>query len=235
MLEISANVMGKPSIIYPTLIWEGDDGILIDAGYPGQFSEIKGAIEKSGMPFDKLNMVILTHQDIDHIGSLSNIKKELNDVKVFAHEIEKPFIQGDKSPIKLAQLEANLDSLSDEMREVYKKIKAGFQSCKVSVDRTLNDGDKFPYCGGIEVVYTPGHTPGHICLYLEQHKLLIAGDALGVEGEKLMPSPAFINFDNALYLGSLKKLAHYDIETVLCYHGGLYSDNVNQRIKELAE
>ena len=35
-------------------------------------------------------------------------------------------------------------------------------------------------------------------------------------------------------LGSLKKLAQYDVQRVICYHGGLFSDNANQRIAELA-
>lgn len=91
-----------------------------------------------------------------------------------------------------------------------------------------------PYCGGIKVIYTPGHTPGHICLYLKRIKTLISGDALGVEGSLLVKSPPFTDFDPDLSIKSLKKLTKYDIETVVCYHVGLYKDNTNQRIAELA-
>ena len=61
---------------------------------------------------------------------------------------------------------------------------------KVSVDMAVADEEVLPYCGGITVIFTPGHTPGHICLYLNQSKILIAGDALvAVHGELRGPNP----------------------------------------------
>ena len=169
------------------------------------------------------------------MGSLSSILKELPDnVQVLAHEEEKPYIQGEKHPIKVAQLEAKLNSLPEEMKAIYQKLKASYQNCKVDVDKTLIDGEELPYCGGITVIYTPGHTLGHICLYLKQSKILIAGDALGVEDGMLVKLPESTNFDLDLTTKSIKKLTEYDIETVICYHGSLYKDNTNQRIADLA-
>lgn len=66
MLEISANIMGMPSVINPTLVLDKNSLILIDTGFPGQLPKIREAFEKEGLPFSKLNIVILTHQDIDH-------------------------------------------------------------------------------------------------------------------------------------------------------------------------
>jgi len=234
MLEIPSNIMGTFSVINPTLIWDNDVVILVDAGFPGQLAQIREAIEKVGVAFNKLNMVILTHHDIDHIGSVSSILKELpNRVEVLAHEEEKPYIDGEKRPLKVAKLEDNLNSLSEEMKIIYEKLKAGFQNCKVNVDKTLFDDEELPYCGGIKVIYTPGHTVGHICLYLKQSKTLIAGDALTIEDGILVQLPPSINFDMDLNMKSLKKLTQYDIETVICYHGGIYKDKVNERIAEL--
>lgn len=234
MLEISTKVMGKSSVINPTLIWDNENVILVDAGYPGQLPQIREAVEKIGMSFDKIDKIILTHHDIDHIGNVSNIKKELTDsAKILAHMEERPYIQGDKCPIKLAQLESRLEVLPAEMKLVYEKLKAGFQSCKTKVDIGLTDGEELPYSGGITVIHTPGHTHGHICLYLKQSKILIAGDMLGIEDGLLVPSPENINFDNNMNLKSLENLTRYDIQAVICYHGGLNRNNVNKRISEL--
>lgn len=236
MLEISVNMMGKPSIINPTVIWDNDSVILIDTGFPGQLPKIREAIEKEGVPFNKLNMVILTHQDIDHVGSISDILKELpNKVKVLAHEEEKPFITGEKQPVKLAQLESSLDYLPENMKTVYEKLKAGFQNSRVNVDNTLTDGEELPFCGGITVIHTPGHTPGHICLYLKHWKILIAGDILRVEGGLLIPAVESTNFDRDSNIKSMEKLMKYDIENVICYHGGLYKGNANNDIAELTK
>ncbi|ACV62989.1 beta-lactamase domain protein [Desulfofarcimen acetoxidans DSM 771] len=233
MLEISANVMGKPGIIYPTLIWSNDEVVLIDAGFPDQIALFRDAFKKAGVPFNKLKIIILTHQDIDHIGSLLSIQTELPNVKVLAHEEEKAYIQGDKSPIKVAQLEARLNSLSPEGKAIYEKLKAGFQNCKAKIDKTLMGQEELPYCGGITVIYTPGHTPGHICLYHKQSKTLISGDLLSIEEGRLIKTPSFVDFDNDLAKNSLKKLIQYDIEKVICYHGGLFKDKTNTRIAEL--
>jgi len=235
MLEISSNIMGNLMVINPTLIWDKDVVILVDAGFPGQLPQIREEVEKVGVVFEKLNMVILTHHDIDHIGSLAAILKGMPDkVCVLAHEEEKPYITGEKVPLKVAGLEANIASLSEEMKVMYEKIKVAFQNCKVNVDKTLIDGEELPCCGGIKVIFTPGHTLGHICLYLKQSKTLIAGDMLRIEGGNLIKVDPSINFDEDLSIKSLKKLTKYDIETVICYHGGLYNENVNQRILELS-
>lgn len=234
MLEIGANLMGRPSTIYPTLVWEEGRVILVDAGYPGQLLQIREAMEEAEVPFSQLSAIILTHQDIDHIGSAASIEKEVgHPIQIMAHEKEKPYIQGDARPIKLAQLEANADALPPQMKAIYEKLRTGFESSKVGINKTLIQGEQLPYCGGMTIIHTPGHTPGHICLYLIQHKLLIAGDLLAVDNGSLVTAPKHINFDNSLSMESLRKLAQYPIEKVICYHGGLYGEKVNERIQEL--
>jgi glyoxylase-like metal-dependent hydrolase (beta-lactamase superfamily II) len=234
MLEVPAKIMGRTSVVNLTMIWDEDSLILIDTGFPGQLPQIHEAAQKEGIPFSKLNMVILTHQDIDHIGCASDILKEMPDgVRVLAHEEEKEYINGKKKPVKLKKLEDNFEYLPDNMKMMYEKLKAGFEKSRVDIDETLIDGQELPYCGGITVVYTPGHTPGHICLYLKQWKILIAGDILSVKEGLLVKADQDINFDNELNMNSIKKLMKYDIETVICYHGGIYKGDVNKRIEEL--
>jgi glyoxylase-like metal-dependent hydrolase (beta-lactamase superfamily II) len=233
-IEIATNGMGLTPVIYPTLIWDDETLILVDAGYPGQLTQIEEAVRKAGIAFDKINRIIITHHDIDHMGSAVSIKEKLPEsIKILAHREEIPYIQGEKLPLKLAQLEAGLENLSTGMKAMYEKLKTGFQSYKVNVDRSLTDGEELPYCGGIAVIHTPGHTLGHICLYLKRHKMLIAGDVLRVEDGLLIAAPEQINFDHNMYLKSLAKLTSYDIQTVICYHGGLYAGQVNKRIEEL--
>ena len=106
---------------------------------------------------------------------------------------------------------------------------------RAKVTRTLEDGEELPYGGGTVVIHTPGHMPGHIRLYVKPAKVLVAGDALNVEDGRLIgPRPQYTaNMDTALR--SLRKLAHYDIETVICYHVGAYRGNANEHITELSK
>lgn len=240
MLELSAVVMGEQNVINPTLIWDDDEVILVDTGFPGQLPKIRAAMEKADMQFERIGKIIFTHHDIDHVGGMPAILQDLpRKPEVLAHEVEKPYIQGERPSVKLtpermALLDSQLVSLPDEQRLVMKKVFENFRDLKVGVDRTFTDREELPYCGGIIVVHTPGHTPGHTCLYLKRSKTLIAGDSLFVTDGLLVPAPQFINHDSETALKSLKKLTPYDIDTVICYHGGLYRDNPGRRIAELA-
>ena len=235
MLEISTSVMGTVNTIYLTLIWEGETVILVDTGFPDLLAEIQKAMRQAGVPFERLSDVILTHHDIDHIGSLASLRAALPAVRVLSGEVEKPYIQGEKRPLKLAQMEANLSSLSADYRAFHEKMDAAFQRSFAPVDQTLADGEVLPTLGGIRVVETPGHTFGHICLYLPKSKTLIAGDTLRVDnGDLVRPSPS-LNADETLCLESLKKLAQFDLASVICYHGGLFQNNPNRRLAALVK
>lgn len=191
-----------------TLIWDDKNVILIDAGLPGQIENIREEVEKAGVSFDRINKIIITHHDLDHIGSLSSIvKNSKSEIEVLAHSGERPYIEGDKIGIKITP--ERLSSMPDSMKETIKQL-------KTKVNRIVKDEENLPYCGGIEVIYTPGHTPGHICLYLRKYKALVTGDAMNVVNNELIgPNPEY-TFDMEQAMESLKKLTKYDIETVIC-------------------
>lgn len=201
------------NIIHPTLLWDQEMAVLIDTGFPGQIEDLHIAMDKVGVSFDKLKVVILTHQDIDHIGSLPEILQNCGrNITVFAHELDKPYIQGDLTLLKDGHIE---------------------NPPKGKVNDTLIDGQELPYCGGIRIIHTPGHTPGHISLYLRQSKTLVAGDSMysvnGTLGGIHVPT----TLDIKAARRSLKKYLDLDIESVICYHGGLSKGNINEQIQKL--
>lgn len=91
-------------------------------------------MERVGIPVDKLNVLILTHQDIDHIGSLPDLLKNgVSDIKVYAHELDKPYIEGELPLLKDGNVE---------------------NPPKGKVSNTVIDGQELPYCGGIQILHT---------------------------------------------------------------------------------
>ena len=164
ILELSMKLGGRESTIFPTLIWDDKDTILVDAGLPGELKKIQDEISKVGLNFDKIDKIIVTHQDIDHIGGISNIFKESDHkILVLAHKNDKPFIEGEKrlnkiTPEHRQEIEKQFKTMPEEQR---KTMQALFQNPPTAkVDETLKDGLELPYCGGIIVIHTPGHTPG---------------------------------------------------------------------------
>ncbi len=214
VLEL-AMVWGESrSLIYPTLIWDDRDAILVDTGTPGQLQAIREGMERLGVPFERLNKILITHQDLDHIGSLPELLAAAQrPIEVIAHEETKPYVEGAKRLLK---------SSPDAVQPVGR------------VDTAVKEGDVLPYCGGIAVIYTPGHTPDHTSYYLSQRKTLIAGDAsASADGRLLGPNPPYTMDMNAASR-SLSKFLSYDIETVICYHGGVCREGVRERLAELA-
>jgi glyoxylase-like metal-dependent hydrolase (beta-lactamase superfamily II) len=212
-IVLEMNTGGDTFVIHAALLWDEHDVILVDTGNPGHLEIIRKALEQEAVPFEQLTKVIITHQDMDHIGSLPDlVTASEGRIEVFAHELSKPYILGEV-PI----------------------IKKGVVVPPSKVDFTLQDGDIIPYCGGIEVIFTPGHTPDHISLYHKPSKTLISGDALTSQNGVLMPPYKAFTLDMEQALQSVAKLLNYDIETVITYHGGVCTERIKQRLTEISE
>jgi glyoxylase-like metal-dependent hydrolase (beta-lactamase superfamily II) len=234
-LELPMNLMGQSTVIYPALLWDSDGTTLIDTGVPGQLDIIRRQIENAGVDFESVNRIILTHQDVDHIGGLPDfIRARKGEIEILAHEDDRPYIEGDQPLIKMnrERLAQMIESLPEPQRQRFERIFSAPPSGKV--DRTLHDGEELPLYGGIKVIHTPGHTPGHLSLFVERSRLLIAGDELRVEGGELVGPRESATPDMESANASIAKLVDYQIDYVLCYHGGLYGPNASQKIAELS-
>ncbi len=227
---LTADIPGieNMNFVNPVLIYNEEEAVLVDTDYPGRYEGLKKSIEKY-IDINKLKTIIITHHDIDHVGTAKGFKELLGDnVRILATEIEAQYISGRKTPIKLANLEKVKDSLDEAKKGFYEMLKAGFPPSYVNVDEIIKPNDTLNLAGAnIEVIGTPGHTPGHICLYIAKDKALITGDTLMNIGGKLDIVSDMYNNDPKEARESLKKLKELDIEKVYCYHGGLYVGTPN--------
>ncbi|MDL2218134.1 MBL fold metallo-hydrolase [Oscillospiraceae bacterium OttesenSCG-928-G22] len=229
--------MGESSFtVYPVILKDDSELILVDCGYPNFMAKIEGAMNKLNMSLAQLTKIIITHHDHDHMGALSEIKERYPSVEILCSKEETPYITGKSKSLRLLQAETIQDSLPEGEKEGGKAFQDFIASIK-SVDNVteINCGDTFSWCGGVDVVDTKGHMPGHISLYVRNEKTLIAGDALVVENGKLcMAMPQFLlNAQDAQ--DSVKRLMRYDIEKIICYHGGVYTTDVRNSLAEVID
>jgi glyoxylase-like metal-dependent hydrolase (beta-lactamase superfamily II) len=85
------------------------------------------------------------------------------------------------------------------------------------IDRRINDGDVISLGGiDLEVIHTPGHNPGHICLYIRKSKIMFSGDHVLAKTTTALQPPWG---DMTQYIESLKKLLKYDVDLMLPAHG----------------
>ncbi len=210
-------------IIHPIVLKDSNEMILVDCGYAGFMPIIEDAIKSQNLDCKKLTKILITHHDHDHMGALADFKQKYPNIKIVASEIEAPFIAAEKKSLRLEQAEALQDTLSQEQKSFGKAFCEILKNIKpVKVDILVHDGEVMNWCGGCEIIGTPGHTPGHISLYLKNKRTLITGDAAALENNQLIiANPQFtLDIENANK--SMSKILDFNAETYICYHGGIY-------------
>lgn len=214
MLDLSTDLGGYQAGIHPTLIWDEKDAVLVDAGLPGMVPTIRYEMEVAGVPIERLTWIVLTHQDVDHIAAAEELLAAVGHrVLVIAHVTDTPYIEGEKP--------------------LMKHNVSGGPAPKVRVDIMVNHADVLPVAGGLTVIHTPGHTPGHMSIYHRNTKTLIVGDASECRNGRLTGPNRECTPDMAEALRSLANLATYDVKRAVCYHGGLCDRSVNEQIRKL--
>jgi glyoxylase-like metal-dependent hydrolase (beta-lactamase superfamily II) len=198
---------------------------LVDATMPNQLTDVEAALEADDLSLGDLQQIIVTHHDIDHIGSLSQIAAS-SGARILAHPLEAPYIEGTKpmlkypSPERLAQ--------DPKIKDFFDQV--GF----ATVDELIEDGQIV--CGCVRVIATPGHSPGHISLFVETSKILVSGDALTSKDGKLSGPGAGATPDMALATESVQKLASLpEVAAIITYHGGLVNDDPLGQLRRVAD
>src|SRR5262245_47332823 len=94
VLTLPMTFNGQTSQINLTLILDKAHGpTLVDTGLPGQFAAIDAALAEAGLHVPDLRRILITHQDIDHVGSLHALVEE-SGARVLAHAVEAPYLDG---------------------------------------------------------------------------------------------------------------------------------------------
>jgi glyoxylase-like metal-dependent hydrolase (beta-lactamase superfamily II) len=220
--------------IYPVILRDDNDMILIDCGYPNFLTLIEECAKQNNIDLSKLTKLIITHHDFDHMGSATDLKLKYPNIEILASAKDEKYISGKEKSLRLQQAELIYDNLPEEEKEGALNFHKILESIEpVDIDITLNDGDTFDWCGGIEVIETPGHMPGHISIYVKASKTLISGDALVIENNKLAIANPNYTLDMSEAKESICKLLNYDIDKIICYHGGIYTEEIKSSLKRI--
>ena len=192
-----------------------DDNItLVDTGYKGGASRILKEINQLGYSPSDIANIVITHHHADHVGNLAMLKKTTQ-AKVFAHSADAPYIDGrlpQSGPLRPRWLSKTLAPLHRL-----------WSATPAAVDILVNDGDELPILGGSEVLHTPGHTLGSICLFLREQRLIMVGDLLANRFRLSLPSKPF-TVDMAQIIHSIKRLAGLDFHIICFGHGPPLAD-----------
>ncbi|HEY7293882.1 MAG TPA: MBL fold metallo-hydrolase [Dehalococcoidia bacterium] len=183
---------------------------LIDTGLPGSAARILRAVALCRRRPDEIERIVITHYHPDHLGGLAELQRLLP-AKAAIHAVEAPVVQSSEGPPP--------PFASGALRTVsWSVAKRAFRYTPVHIDEPLHDGDELATLGGMRVVHTPGHTPGHIALYFPRMALLIAGDAMEYRAGVLSGPAARVTADMAQALASVRRLATLEVEVIAFSH-----------------
>ncbi|MFC4453160.1 MBL fold metallo-hydrolase [Deinococcus sonorensis] len=231
-LDLQATLSGGQTSIYPALILDDLQGAtLVDTGMPGMQDLIETALREAGLGVKDLRQIIITHHDLDHIGSLA-VLVAASGAQVMALEQEVPYLVGDLPSQKTPSPEMRqrmLDTASPALKAYL------LDPPRIAVDRVLQDGEVLPMAGGVRVVATPGHTTGHLSLFVEQDDILITGDAMTSSGGELHGPMERATPDMPEAIRSVEKLSALPVRQILTYHGGLVRDEASAQLVKVSQ
>jgi len=222
---------------------QSDDGyVLIDAGWNDNtaLQVLHDQLSDIGVEFHDISRILITHAHHDHYG-LAGRLRELSGATIALSRIDRDFL----SP-QYSSFDEYLDRIEHwfrgngvpEKELPASRMFATMRRTAASVlpDVILDEGDIISIGDlKIRVVWTPGHTPGHVCFYEPERKLLFAGDhVLSVITPNISMLPLSRNNPLADFIGALNKVKLLDISLTLPAHEQLIED-LHGRIDEIIQ
>jgi glyoxylase-like metal-dependent hydrolase (beta-lactamase superfamily II) len=197
--------------------------VLVDTGLKGSAGKIIAMAEALFGPGTRPQAIILTHGHSDHVGSLKELLKYW-DVPVYTHSLELPYLTG-RSPYPPVDPTVGGGLMS--LMSVFFSVKPINLGNKV---RAIDLYEGIPELPEWKVIHTPGHSPGHISLFLTLNTTLIAGDAITTTVaesaiyvlnylKELSGPPKYITSDWEAAATSVRKLAALEPRIIATGHG----------------
>ena len=241
--EIAHDLAYKKTLLVNVVFFglAGERGwVLIDAGIPGSADAIyKAAAERFGENTPPA-AIVLTHGHFDHVGALAELAAEW-ETPIYAHRLEHPFLNGTRSyPAPQPGVGGGLMARAAGL----------YPRHPINVSRwlaLLSENQEVPFMPGWRCIPTPGHTPGHVSLWREADRTLIAGDAfittrqesayaVLTQKPEMHGPPQYYTPDWDAARESVRRLAALEPDLVVTGHGpAMQGPEMREALKLLAQ
>lgn len=221
-MEIRPGIHQIPGLKWSNafLLVEESGLTLIDGGLPGDGSKILRYINHLDHNPRDLRRIILTHSHPDHSGPMKELS-QLSGARIAVHpsDTRTRTKTGERwlhYPGQPPALNWNLPFLRS-----------------IPAHEILEDGQVLPVMGGLQVLHTPGHTPGSVCFHLPEHGVLFTGDMLLANGRRFRRPVYFPGTNLGDYRASMERLAGLSFDTACVGHGEPLLAEGTARLQEM--
>jgi len=217
-MKIIDNVFVVPGVVAnPYILIDADGLTVIDAGLPRSERKILAYVASLGKSARDVKRIILTHSDLDHVGGLAALHK-LTGARTYASKIEADAIAAGKPSRQIKP------SGFSVMRLMFSLLRPFMKATPFHVDEILTDSQILPTLGGLRVIETSGHTPGHISLFAPAVGVLFCGDSLVTDENGIHGSRSSLTWDDAKAKEAVRKQSALGARIVCSGHGPVVMD-----------
>ena len=202
---------------------ESDGSVtLVDCGVRRAPRRIERALASIGKHPKDVQHIVLTHAHSDHAGGAAEVVDATSAEGVLVHELEADFVRSGERP--------PLDPTSGSGRVFGRLSKGGF--APTAVYGTLQDGQVLDLAQGLQVIHTPGHTPGHISLLHRNTGVLITGDSIFNIASRMRWSYAAFCTNAAQSRKTAERFVDLEFQTAAFTHGPEIRDRGRDAIRQ---
>lgn len=209
------------SIVNSFAFEEADGALtLVDAGARGATRRLVDHLDALGKRPEQVRRILLTHAHFDHVGDVRRLRDRTGG-NTCIHEEDAEFMRSGKAPpldrsLRLARIASLVPSAG---------IGGG------PVDETFADNDLLDVAGGLRVLHTPGHTPGHCSFLHEPSGVLITGDSLFNWRSRMRYSYALFCTDFRQAAETADRLGEVDYEVAAFTHGPELREHAREQVR----
>ena len=218
---------GKGGYVHAFLVDAGGELSLVDTLFEDDGRLVLAGLDRLGRPYSDLKRIAITHAHRSHLGGMAALVRATG-AKLCAHAWEADIIAGERR----AQPVTILPKQSLKLL----KFQLGLRLDRpkhhpVPIDEALDDGDAF---GPLQVMHTPGHSPGSLSFYWPERRFLIVGDMVATWPE-LCPGWTAFNLNPKQTQRSLQRVAALEADVVGVGHGDPLTREAADDVHALAE
>lgn len=218
---------GKGGHVHAFLLETGGELLLVDTLFEGDAHLVLEALQRLGRSPGDLRRIAITHAHRSHLGGLAALKRA-SGATVYAHRWEADIVAGDRRAQAVSILPHQSLKLIPFQLGLWLDLP---RHDRCPVDELLDEGDAL---GPLQVLHSPGHSPGHLTFWWPERGFLIAGDGVATWPNLCAGWKAF-NLNHVQHKTSLGRLATFEPRIVGVGHGDPITTNAAEQVQRLAE